>query len=110
MRRDFIEGDDDDSRRVRDDSRVSFDRIAEEKGDGARDRDTSRTINGALEQVPCQDGLSCEQDRCMRRDTPSRFLDSWSLHDVIFLLSLSCCSCMRNNEARGTRQRSQVQC
>lgn len=71
MPREFIMGGHQDSRTIRDDSKVSFDRIAKQRVDGASDRDTSRTIGGALEQIPCREGLSCQQDRCMSRGPPS---------------------------------------
>lgn len=75
MQREYFEpredGDDgdDDRERFIDDTRVDFERNAQESGDGARDRDTARTINGALGQVPCRTGLRCQSDICMRPDT-----------------------------------------
>lgn len=63
IQRDFVQGDEDDLH-VIDDSGISFERIARERGLGARDRETASTINGGLRQTPCRDGLSCIGNKC----------------------------------------------
>ena len=63
----FLEGDDDDDDEVRSDRASSLRQIALEKAEGARDRDTARTINGVLVKTKCTDGLSCVLDECASR-------------------------------------------
>lgn len=63
MERDFISGDEDDIHVV-DDRGISFERIARERGLGARERETASTINGGLRRVPCGDGLTCKNNSC----------------------------------------------
>lgn len=74
------EGEDaDDRERVIDDTRVDFERNARSRGgQGARARDTSRTINGVLTRSPCDvsmgNGLRCEGNMCRMPDTPSTYV------------------------------------
>ncbi len=53
------------------DREVSFERVARERSEGTRERDTASTINGALERPPCSEGLSCTEDTCsLHRTAP----------------------------------------
>ena len=52
-----------------DDTRVDFRRESQEKNQGTRERDTARTVNGALGQVPCDMDLRCQENMCMRPTT-----------------------------------------
>ena len=69
-RQDIFSSNTDTTRRVVNDREVSFERVARERSEGTRQRDTASTINGALERSPCSNGLSCVEDTCSHRTTP----------------------------------------
>ena len=48
-------------------------RFSREKAEGARDRDTARTINGAVQRTPCAENLRCtNENTCMPRPDNSK--------------------------------------
>ena len=55
--------------KVRDDTRITPERESRERGSGARDRDTARTINGVENRPECQRELRCMEDVCRRPDS-----------------------------------------
>lgn len=71
MRREIIQGDIDQTR-VLNDREFSEERVARERGSGARDRDTARTVNGARDRPQCGSDLTCMDDVCRRRATESK--------------------------------------
>ena len=72
MPRNILESVMDSSRMTLDDGRIRPEDIDRDRSEGARDRASSRIINGVIDHARCATGLACMEDTCTSRP-PSKF-------------------------------------